>query len=145
MRNLIVLITLIFSIICGTATAATTDDVRNLKHIVSNQSVAGLLRHRTYDNNAPIDTVVFHCSEAKITLTYDSSINWLIFQVEKTRNTGLIDTFYDRGLDGTVDGGIGVNITKEFDTGLITATGEEYRGYWQQYLDETVESILNCQ
>lgn len=145
MRSLIALITLIFSISCGTATAATAADMENLKHVVTNQSVVVFSRHRDFVADMPNDTVVWHCHESRISVTYDSSINRLIFHVEKTRDTGLIDTFYDSHLDGTVDGGIGANIIKEFDTGLITSTGDEYRDYWQQYLDETVESILGCQ
>jgi hypothetical protein len=100
------------------------------------------------------DSMVIFCSNARYTIEISKETNpedfksgWVMFVVEKEEqpNNKSVDIFFDRGFDGTVDGGSNNTATNQFETGLVIATGEEYREYWQQYLDETVESILSCQ
>ena len=138
------------------ASAATAEDVQKLAAMVMDESVPALFRQTYYLSSGEVNgyQAVFVCNGMRYTLynsgerisADDPQSAWLAFWVRKDGTSGqqTLDTFSDDGFDGTADFGIDGLRQKEFIPDGTYATGDEHLSFWQQRLDDTVSTLLNC-
>lgn len=136
--------------------AASPEDVQELASMVTNESVPALLRKTYFLPSGEVNgyQAVFVCGGNRYTLYNsgeridpdDPQSAWLSFWVRKDGTYGqeTLDSFSDHGFDGTADFGIDGPREREFIPDGTYATGDEYQPYWQQRLDNAVDTLLNC-